>query len=71
MHVCMINSIRTRSRRVISWNNTSRRAHMNLLHELTDDDDNDNKQVILVERKREEQVRKKQKLPNDSGKRAK
>ncbi len=71
MHVCMINSIRTRSRRVISCNNTSRRAHMNLLHELTDDDDNDNKQVILVERKGEEQVRKKQKLPNDSGKRAK
>ncbi len=70
MYVCMINSIRTRSRRVISWNNTSRRAHMNLLHELTDDD-NDNKQVLLVERKREEQVRKKQKLPNDSGKRAK
>ncbi len=70
MYVCMINSIRTRSRRVISCNNTSRRAHMNLLHELTDDN-NDNKQVLLVERKREEQVRKKQKLPNDSGKRAK
>ncbi len=52
MNVCMINSIRTRSRRVISCNNTSRRAHVNLLHEPTDDDD-DNKKVLLVERERE------------------
>jgi hypothetical protein len=73
MNVCMINSIRTRSRRVISCNNTSRRAHMNLLHEPTDDDDDDNNKVLLRsrKRKREEQVRKKQKLSNDSGKRAK
>jgi hypothetical protein len=66
--ICIINSIRTRSRRVISCNNTSRRVHMNLLHEPIDDDDG---QVSLLQRKREEQVGKKQKLPNDSGKRAK
>ncbi len=73
MNVCMINSIRTRSRRVISCNNTSRRARMNLLHEPTPtDDDDDNKQSFTSrKRKREEQVGKKQKLPNDSGKRAK
>jgi hypothetical protein len=41
---------------------------MNLLHEPIDDDDG---QVSLLQRKREEQVGKKQKLPNDSGKRAK
>ncbi len=49
----MINSIRTRSRRVISCNNTSRRAHMNLLQEPTDDDDDNNGQVLLLERERE------------------
>jgi hypothetical protein len=45
---------------------------MNLLHEPIDDDD-DNGLVLLRSRKREkeEQVGKKQKLPNDSGKRAK
>jgi hypothetical protein len=46
---------------------------MNLLHEPTPtDDDDDNKQSFTSrKRKREEQVGKKQKLPNDSGKRAK
>lgn len=57
MHVCMINSIRTRSCRVISCNNTSRRAHMNLLHEPTkeedDDDNNHHGEILLVERERE------------------
>lgn len=52
---------------------------MNLLHESTiaDEDDNDNntRQLLLAEREREwnegKQVGTKQKLPNDSGKRAK
>jgi hypothetical protein len=53
MYVCMINSVRTRSRRVISCNNTSRRAHMNPLHEPTgDDDDDDEQQVLLVEKRK-------------------
>lgn len=48
MYVCMINSIRTRSRRVISCNNTSRRAHISLLHEPINDDDDDNGHIWLV-----------------------
>lgn len=62
MHVCMINSIRTRSRRVISCNNTSRRAHISLLHEPINDDDDDNGHiwlVVIVEEK--ENARKKEK----------
>ncbi len=56
MHVCMINSICTRSRRVISCNNTSRRSRMNLLHEPINDDDNHG-QILLVERKKREERR--------------
>ena len=49
-----------RSCQVISCNNTSRRAHMNLLHESTVaaaaadvNNDNNTRQLLLVERERE------------------